>query len=423
MPYTPRPFVEHPNLRAPIALIVDDPAPCINPLWYQRYQLDKQLEPAHERAIPLDFMQDWCCFVQEAGIRGDFTVLPYPAGLGRVDDHLEGYDTGELRDWMALARTAVAPQFDIHCEILTHTNALDLKTWKLLPPSERDWMETQNEATLTEYFATAMQILSEADLPNHGLTQPWTYSGDEAMYARAILAAEKRVNQRKVTHNFLHVDSVAPMVPPRLTHFDPEAGEAVVSIWAATNDYIWNAQERDRPEATMSPEALADRYLTPDGQSGRLADLLHGGGPLILVTHWQSLYSNGSRLGLQTYREIAARVAALYGDKVAWRKLSEISDQFLAAQTVRFDTQADRGAVRITLTAPFATDVLTFSIPTPWPLYTSPKLQIAGQTAPQVYDPTALQAGKWLMRGSVVTVSVPMQANTPVTITIQETKG
>jgi hypothetical protein len=420
MPYTPQPFVEQPNLRTPIALIVDDPAPCINPLWYFRHQVDKIAEPEHERTIPLDFMQAWCRWVQESGIRGDFTVLPYPAGLGRVDDHLEGYDTGEMRAWMALAREALTPQFDIHCEILTHTNALDLKTWQMLPPSEHDWMGTQDEATLTEYFATAMQILGEADLPNNGLTQPCTYHGDEAMYARAILAAEKRVNKRKVSHNFLHVDSVAPMVPPRITHCDPAAGEAIVSIWSATDDYIWGAQERGRPEQTMSPETLTDRYLTTDGQNGRLAVLLKGGGPLILVTHWQSLYSNGSRLGFRTYQEIAARVASLCGDRVAWRKLSDISNQFLAARTVKFETQATRQEVQVTASAPFATDILTFSIPMPWPLYTSPALEIEGQAASQVFEETALEAGKWMMRGSVVTVSVPLQANTPVRLTIRE---
>ena len=138
MPYAPQPYVEHPNLRAAIALIVDDPAPCINPLWYFRHQVDGQAEPVYARTISLGFMQDWCRWIQETGIRGDFTVLPYPAGLGRVDDRLEGYDTGEMREWMALARQAVAPQFDIHCEILTHTNALDLKTWQMLPISEHN---------------------------------------------------------------------------------------------------------------------------------------------------------------------------------------------------------------------------------------------------------------------------------------------
>ena len=419
MSFSPRPYVELPNLRAPISLIVDDPAPCINPLWYFHHQVDKQAEPEHERTIPLDFMEAWCAWTHAAGIRGDFTVLPYPAGLGRVDDRLAGYDTSELRAWMELARRFIAPQFDIHCEILTHTNALDLRTGTLMSASEHDWMHDQDEATLTEYFAAAMQILKEAGLPNYGLTQPCTYYGDESMYARAILAAEKRVNQRKVTHNFLHVDAVSPFVPPRLTYLDEAAGEAVVSVWAATDDYLWNTQERGSEEQTMTPETLADRYLTEDGKGGRLAELLAGGGPLVLVTHWQSLYSNGSRLGLRTYQEIAARIAALYSERVCWRKLSEMSEQFLVAQTVRLEATATAEQVTVTATSRFAADILTISIPTPWPLYSGPHVEINGVAAVWAEKPSRLEVGAWCNRGSLVTVSLPLAASAPGVITIK----
>lgn len=411
MPYEIEPTVEFPNLRRPIALIVDDPAPCINPLWYFQHQVNKQEAPAEERTIPLDFMQAWCEWIAEAGIRGDFTVLPYPAGLGRIDVGLEGYDRAEMHAWVDLARRYVAPQFDIHCEILTHTNALDLSTGKMLPDSEHGWSEKQDEATLTDYFAAAMRILKDAGLPNHGLTQPCTYYGDESMYARAILGAEKRVNGRKVTHNLLHIDSVGRSVPPRITHLDPEAGEAVVSVWAATGDYIWGAMERDNPRSKLPPEAIADFYITEDGKEGRLAELMQGSGPMILITHWQSLYSNGSRLGLQTYREVVRRIQALWSGQVAWRKLSELTEQLLAARTVRFESEAVRNRVRIKVAAPFAADILTFSIPTPWPLYQGPTLHLDGSVLEQVQRAEDLYAGAWLMDGSVVTVSMAIERN------------
>lgn len=421
MPFAPTPYVEYPNLRVPIALIVDDPAPCINPLWYFRHQVDRQEEPAHERTIPLDFMEEWCHWVAASGIRGDFSILPYPAGLGRIDDALEGYDSGEVKAWLALARQYIVPQFDIHCEILTHTNVLDLKTGQLLAPSEHDWMASQDEATLTEYFASAMQILRDAGLPNYGLTQPCYYHGDEAMYARAILNAEKRVNGRKVTHNFLHVDSVSHCVPPRFTHLDPNEGEAVVSVWAATDDYIWNTQERGSPEQSLSPEVLADRYLTRNGQGGRLADLLRGGGPLVLVTHWQSLYSNGSRLGFRTYKEIARRVSSLLGNRVEWRKISDLANHYLAAQTAQFTATADAASrtVEVTVTAPFPTDILTVSIPMPWPLYKAPVVTVNHTTSEWVESPAELAVGRWCMRGSLVTVSLCLEANAGASVVVK----
>ena len=414
------PSVEQPNLRAPIALIVDDPAPCINPLWYYRHQVDGEAEPAHERDIPLAFMQRWCDWVRASGIRGDFTVLPYPAGLGRIDDRLEGYDTGEVRAWLALAREVVAPQFDIHCEVLTHTNALDLATWQLRPQSEQGWMDVQDEATLTEYFATAMQILGEAGLPNHGITQPVTFLGDQAVYARAILAAEKRVNGSKVSHYFLHFDAVSDVVPQRVTLLDEAAGEAIVSIWAGTNDYLWHTHSHGSMETRMTPETLANRYLTTDGHSGRLAALVRGGGPIVVVTHWQTLYSNGLELGLKTFKEVMARFDTLHGDRFAWRKLSEITDHLLVARTVRFESTTTQHEVEVIATAPFGTDILTVSIPMPWMLDKNLPVRLNAQTLPFVSRASDLEAGKCLRRGSLITVSLPLAANEPARITITD---
>ena len=411
MAFAPYATIEYPDLRIPIALIIDDPAPCINPLWYFRHQVNGEATPAHCREIPLAFMEAWCAWVQETQIRGDFTILPFPAGLGRIDTKLNGYDAGELRAWLELARRFVMPQFDIHCEILTHTNALDLKTHTLLPISEHEWSDVQDEATLTEYFAVAMQILGEAHLPNHGMTQPCTYRGDEAMYARALLAAEKRVNGRTVTHNFLHVDTVAPIVPPRLTYLDREASEAVVSVWTGTDDYFWNVQTAGHPDQRETPQTLADRLLTSDGVGGRLAALQAGGGPLVLVAHWQTLFANGSRLGFRAMQEVVSRIDSLFGEQVAWRKVSELAEAFLAMQTTTLTATADAHVVEVTATCPFDCDTLTFSVPAPWPLFTGPRVTLNGQPAMQVSSPQELKAGRWLMRGSVVTVSLPLQKN------------
>src|SRR5262249_18451609 len=161
-------------------------------------------------------------------------------------------------------------------------------------------------------------------------------------------------------------------------------------IWTATNDYIWNTQEQGNADQNLSPEQLADRYLTTDGTRGRLATLLRGGGPIVLVTHWQSLFSNGSRLGLATYQEIVARIGTLCADQVAWRTLSEITDQFLAAQHARFASQATEHDLTMTVTSPFAADILTISIPTPWPLYSRPTVDLNGHPVDWVEKPMEL---------------------------------
>lgn len=418
MPYEPQPIVEFPNLRRPFALIVDDPAPCINPLWYFRHQVDGQAEPGEERTISLSFMEKWCEWIVEAQIRGDFTVLPYPAGLGRIDRGLEGFDREEVARWVELAQTYVAPQFDIHCEILTHTNALDLKTESLLPISEHGWTELQNEQVLSEYFAAAMQILKEAGLPNYGMTQPCTYSGDESMYARAILAAEKQVNNRRVTHNLLHMDSHSRNVPPRITHCDIGAGEAVISVWVATGDYIWGTQEHGSERASLSPRQIADLYITEDGMGGRLANLMKGTSPIVLITHWQSLFSNGTRLGFETYHEVVRRIEALWKEEMTWCKISELTERYLVARTARIESEATRNGVTVKVTSPFSVDVLTFTIPMPWPLFEAPTLLFDGAIVQGVQHRKDLKAESWWMDGSSLVISLSVVRNVAREISI-----
>jgi hypothetical protein len=208
------------------------------------------------------------------------------------------------------------------------------------------------------------------------------------------------------------------VVPERITLLDEAAGEAIVSIWAGTNDYLWHTHSRGSMETRMSPEALADRYLTPDGQGGRLADLVRGGGPIVIVTHWQTLYSNGLELGLKTFEEVVARFNALHGERFAWRRLSEITDHLLAARTVRFESHATPHAVEVVATAPFGTDLLTVSIPMPWMLDKDPPVRLNGQELTCVSRAADLQAGRYLRRGSLITVSLPLAANEPARITI-----
>ena len=207
-------------------------------------------------------------------------------------------------------------------------------------------------------------------------------------------------------------------VPPRITLLDESAGEAVVSVWCGTDDYIWSTQEPRHSYQTLSVEVLADRFLTADGTAGRLPVLFAGGGPMVLVTHWQSLFSNGSRQGLAVYKEVVSRVHAIYGERVIWSKISELTERFLAAQTVKFEASATTDTITVDVNCPFTTDILTFSLATPWPLFTGPEVLLNGIPLPQVSENEALEAGRWMMRGSVLSVSLSIKALVPVRVEV-----
>ena len=66
------------------------------------------------------------------------------------------------------------------------------------------------------------------------------------------------------------------------------------------------------------------RRTTADGKEGEFVRMLSGGGYPIMLSHWQSLMSNGLRTGLRVLDEIASRINKHYSDKVEWMSFEEI---------------------------------------------------------------------------------------------------
>lgn len=317
--------VEKPRLGLPVSLIIDDSVPCLNALYYFRLQVNREEYEGHERLIPLDFLKQFADVCQKWGIRGKFTVLPYPAGLGTILDGWEGCDQGELAAWLELTRLAITPQFDITPEILTHTLALDLKTHHLIPEAEHLWMAKRTQTELAEYMSTAVDLLRQAGFAPTGITQPCFFKGDRPAYDRAVLEAIRLDGGNPagtVAFYFIDFNPDVPPVPPHpVVLLDREKGEAVVSILAYTDDYFWNLQYPQPPGYLQ----MADELITADGQAGRLVELMRGGAWATFCSHWQSLYSNGSRQGLAGLDEVAARLARTFGARLMWMTNGEMA--------------------------------------------------------------------------------------------------
>jgi hypothetical protein len=404
---------EHPNRRTPIALVVDDATPCVNPLWFHHYHLDPRVSSKHAPSIPLRFMREWSTWANEAGIAGAFTVLPFPAGLGRIDQSLRGYDECELKEWLNIARELLVPRFDIHPKALSNTLAVKLSDMSLLTDiSEHAFLSGQDEQTLAVYLATAMDILRKAGLPSTGTTKPYDLEINSGLLARAALAAEKTVNSRSITHTLIEQDETATYVPPRLLYCDDETSEAVIGIWAGNEDYLWRTQEFERPESGLNPERLADLYITADGTKGRAVELLQGSGPVVLRTHYQSLFSNGTKLGLETMKVVVHRLNEHFGRQIEWVSLSTLASRFVASEKAEFAFEADEKSVRISFSSFYEADVATFTVVLPWRLQKLPEVTCNGVALSAVNAEYNLKAGTFLARGSTVTISVPVSSGT-----------
>jgi len=359
---------EMPNLRTPFSFIVDDSTPCINPLYYYRLQVGPSTPEYYSetKSIPNDLLVEFTQIVAENGVKGKFTVIPYPAGLGSIETWLEGYSVGEMREWLSIVREKLLDHFDITAEMLTHTLALNLETNAVIPSAEQeDWHKKQNFETLVPYITRALQILRDARLAPNGVTSPGAFGHTiEGDYARAVLEAEKKVNGRKVAWYFLHTEESSKFVMPRMMYMDRWKGEAVVSMVSCNDDWIWE---------TMTPEVrsawrdelistYADKYVSADGKSGRLVEVLDAGSYVAFHTHWNSLFSNGARIGMKVMREVFRRINSLLGDRIQWMKFSEVAMLTAAIKDLDVKIKERPNGIELQLDTQFPFRNLTMSL-------------------------------------------------------------
>lgn len=340
--------VEHPELRQPVSLIVDDPTPGYNPA---HFHWGFRTGPMH---VPPTLIDHWADLVEETGIRGKFSVIPYPFGMGRVDRDVAGVSDHDRRHFLDVTRERVAPRMDITPEALTHWNALDLRTGQLLPLWEHIWSRSQTRETLLPYLTLALEILDAVDLPSSGMTSPWDFgAGVESDYAEALLGAQRATHGRTLTWYFLHSDGTARHVPPRLPVFRPDAREAVVSIVCC------DGQDFARP-LWFGNDPQPDELIAADGRSGRLAATLAAGGPAVWHTHWQSIFGFGTERGLQGVRTVAERVATHFGDRVRWMGCAALAEYAAAAAAVALTPEDGDTGWRVE--APFGCRDFTLSL-------------------------------------------------------------
>lgn len=313
----------------PITLLVDDPAPLINVYWWHAAETQESESPTLAsgevvaRSIPVDFLRQFTEIISHRGIKGKFSVLPYPAGLGAITDGWAGCDQGELNAWLDLTRRSITPLMDITPEILTHAKALDLDSLSLLPDDERVWSQHQTASTMTPYISYALEILNAVDLEATGVTSPWDFGIEvEAEYQLAMRDAMRQVNGRSQTWYFLHQERKRTDFHSRVVYRMGDAWQ--VSLCSQVGDMMFNTMNNTETDAGYV-SSVADDYVNEDGRSGRLVELFDAGTPIVWHTHWQSLYSNGRATGLRALDEICRRVSALWGDQINWMKCSELA--------------------------------------------------------------------------------------------------
>ncbi len=355
--------------RPPISLIIDDSTCLVNLAYYgipqfaeifpDQYKQDWRKLP---REIPDSFIREFGEWSHENGVKGKFSIVPYPACTGWVNRFIPGWTKRELEDCLKLIREVIVPHWDIHPEMVSHTRVIDIKTGRPFPSPTPEfmenwgWSQTKSVDELAAYQAYALSILKEAGLPCEGITTPGGYgSQNQKNLALGTLDAVRDVYNAEIPHFFRDLftekdKSVAPLVlnPSDLNGANPKC---VVSIIGCTGDWFgdWDG---------LNPGS-ADRYITEDLVSGRMVDVIASGEPAIMVCHWPGLYFNGDHVGFNILKQVKKRLDQKYNN-LNWMKLSEIARYWAAKELTRITALENK----FTINAPFSTPGFTLRLNT-----------------------------------------------------------
>jgi len=312
----------------PLALFVDDPCPLVH--VYRFHKEHVHGEPPTTRdgrplldEIPNDFLDAFCDVVQRFGMRGKFSIVPAPAWRGDLRSGING-DLSATRWWVDQAKRRLGGTFDFCPEGITHDLTLDLGSGKLLPVGESVWSQSQDRGSLTPYLAWQLGALKEAGIDATGVTSPWVFGQSvEREYIAAMVQAQRQVYGRASSWYFLHMLQGKPASRPWIAYQDAEG--SLVSIPTVTEDVFWKTI--DSPlQATRYVGEIADELLSADGRTGQIRRVLDAGGWPVILTHWQSLFSNGLRTGLAALEEVGRRVRACLSSECSWMNASQIAE-------------------------------------------------------------------------------------------------
>ena len=391
--------VLNPLNRVPVSFIIDDSTCLVNlahfgiPHFHEvfpdRYKQDWRSLP---REIPDAFVRKFGQWCREHKVKGKYSIVPYPALVGWLDQDLPGWSKKELLESIKLVREFMMPDWDIHPEMVTHTWVINTKTGRPYPERSQRFMENwgwsvgKSVDELADYMSYALRILKNVGLECEGITTPGGF-GNRVLpeLAQATLESCRDVFKAAIPHYFRHLYTNDRSVAPRVEYASGLTGsnpKCVVSIIGCTGDWFggWDG---------LNPGSV-DKFITEDLQGGRLPQVIDKGEPAILVCHWPGIYYNGEEVGFKIFKEVVRRIHARY-DNLLWMKNSEIARYWAAKEL----TQIHKEGRRVTLNVPFATTRFTVRIKTSSPK--APKLSAEGRAVQlrRVNRLLQLQSGTW----------------------------
>ena len=409
----------YPRDRIPLSFIIDDSTCLVNmghfciPQFHSCYPNREVYQKpwwTFPREIPDAFVREFGEWCAEQGVKGKYSIVPYPSCVGWLDRELPGWSRKDLLASIDLVRELMVPNWDIHPEMITHTRVIDLKTGRPfdeISPATMENSYPQEDKSVDElaaYLAYALQILKNCGLPCEGITTPGGFGNRvKPKLSLAVQQAVRDVYQSEIPHFFKYVIGGDGSTEPSVEHVSGlGTGDLnlTVNIPAGTGDWYGSW------EGDVTPQP--DRYATADASSGRMVELIEKGEPALMLCHWPGMYCNGTKVGFHAFQRNVLSLNDKYGDRTLWMKLSEIA-RYWAAKELTEVTAIESGVL---LSAPF--DCPDFTLKVASIQKRPPKVHHRRNTIlfREVQKRSQLFSGTWFHDGESITVCFDLSMGT-----------
>jgi hypothetical protein len=367
-PTLPEVTIINPLNRVPISFIIDDSTALVNMAHFgipQFHEVFPEQYPQDWRKLPREipdaFVREFGGWCLDHGIKGKYSMVPYPACTGWLHRFIPGWTKKELQDSLKLVREFMMPNWDIHPEMISHTRVINIRTGQPYPDAvpqymeNWEWSQDKSADELGAYLAYALNILKEAGLTCEGITTPGGFgSRNMENLSKATLEATRSVFQAEIPHFFRDVITDPGIsVEPQLfqvSGLESSDPRCAVHIIGCTDDWFggWDGLTPGNP----------DLLITEDLKQGRLVEVIGRNEPAILVCHWPGVYFNGEKKGFDILKKVVSRLEQKYSNLI-WMKNSEIARYWAAKKLTELNaTQSGE----VTLKAPFGTERFTLHI-------------------------------------------------------------
>lgn len=410
--------VLNPQLRVPLSFVVDDSTCLVNmghycmpqfaTAWPERNEYKKPWQ-SWPREIPDSFVREFGQWCAEQGVKGKYSIVPFPACVGWVDRELPGWSQNQLQSSLKLVRDLMVPNWDIHPEMITHTRVVDIKSGRPLQQINPATMENSYPRTkksvdeLAAYLAYALRILKNCGLPCEGVTTPGGFGNlVKNELPLAVHEAVRDVYGSELPHYFKYVVNGDESLQPRLEHVrnvDSSDPKVTVNVPACTGDWFggWDGDRQCEP----------DRYANKEGTSGRMVELIKRGEPAVMLCHWPGMYTQGTKQGFTAFKRVVETLNSQFRDQTIWMKLSEIGRYWVAKELTHI-TLADR---KISFDAPFGTTNFTVQVDGATETCKAPRLVVENQhvALQGVTERRLLRSGTWHAdsKGVIMCIDLP----------------